>query len=254
MSTNVYKAKVQQHAEFYKEEYVKRSKQQGKRIIRVCPNCQKEFETLKSNARVYCCKECYTEHKKSTNKIQKEGSSKSIYKKVIKPGICERCGGPTLNQWSKYCPDCLAVAKHERFYKRVKTTCSYCGKELEIIPSVFKKNKHNYCNTECMAKHYAEIYTGENSPTWKGGKRHYFGNWFNARRQTRERDNYTCQLCGAKEDPNLQLSVHHIINYREFDDKYEANQLDNLVCLCHSCHTFVHSNSNTNKIFIKNKI
>jgi hypothetical protein len=39
-----------------------------------------------------------------------------------------------------------------------------------------------------MAKHYSQLYTGENSPTWKGGKRHYFGNWADARRKARERD------------------------------------------------------------------
>ena len=39
-----------------------------------------------------------------------------------------------------------------------------------------------------MSKHYSQLYTGENSPTWKGGKRHYFGNWADARRKARERD------------------------------------------------------------------
>lgn len=252
MNTDTYKLKMQQYATFYKKEYVDRSKKQGKRIIKLCPNCKKEFETLKANPRTYCCKQCYLQHKKSSNKVKKNG--KVTYKRVIKPGICQRCGSPTLNQWSKYCPECLSIVKHESCYKRIKTTCGYCGKELEVIPSVFKKNKYNYCNSECMAKHYSQLYTGENSPTWKGGKRHYFGNWADARRKARERDQYTCQLCGRKEDSNLQLSVHHIINYREFDNKYEANQLDNLTCLCHKCHTFVHSNDNTDKIFIKNKI
>lgn len=69
----------------------------------------------------------------------------------------------------------------------------------------------------------------------------------------RKRDNYTCQLCGVHEEEwHKQMDVHHIINYREFEDKDEANQLDNLVCLCNKCHSFVHSNLNTNYIYILN--
>lgn len=56
MNTNTYKLKMQQYATFYKKEYVDRSKKQGKRITKLCPNCKKEFETLKANPRTYCCK------------------------------------------------------------------------------------------------------------------------------------------------------------------------------------------------------
>lgn len=50
------------------------------------------------------------------------------------------------------------------------------------------------------------------------------------------------------------MSVHHIVNYRLFTNKEEANNLDNLICLCHECHTFVHSNKNTEKLYINDKI
>lgn len=40
---------------------------------------------------------------------------------------------------------------------------------------------------------------------------------------------------------------------QELSTRDIANQLDNLICLCHSCHSFVHSNSNIDKLFIKDK-
>lgn len=49
------------------------------------------------------------------------------------------------------------------------------------------------------------------------------------------------------------MSVHHIVNYREFDDKDKANDIDNLICLCESCHRFVHSKANTEQLFIQHK-
>lgn len=97
-----------------------------------------------------------------------------------------------------------------------------------------------------MAKHYAEIYTGENSPTWKGGKRHYQGGWLKSRDAARKRDRYTCQMCGITEELyGQEMSVHHIKNYRFFEDKFEANNLSNLICLCEPCHRFIHSNENS---------
>jgi len=35
--------------------------------------------------------------------------------------------------------------------------------------------------------------------------------------------------------------IHHIKPVREFDDPADAHQLDNVVCLCRSCHRTVES-------------
>lgn len=141
----------------------------------------------------------------------------------------------------------------EVFTKKIKTYCGYCGKELEVIPSRYENNLFCYCDKECMANHYAEIYSGENSPTWKGGKScHYIGGFYHARKAARKRDNYQCQICKiTEEEYGQQMSVHHIKPYRLFDDKVEANKLDNLVCLCEKCHRFVHSNANVDKIYLE---
>lgn len=82
--------------------------------------------------------------------------------------------------------------------------------------------------------------SGENNPRWKGGYEPYYGtSWSNAREKARERDNYTCQVCGLTENElGQEVDVHHIIPFFEFgvENHKEANSLDNLVCLCRICH------------------
>jgi DEAD/DEAH box helicase domain-containing protein len=68
----------------------------------------------------------------------------------------------------------------------------------------------------------------------------YGPNWQSARRAVLERDNHRCRMCGAA---GITLHVHHIRPFREFgylpghNENYrEANQPDNLITLCPSCH------------------
>lgn len=53
-----------------------------------------------------------------------------------------------------------------------------------------------------------------------------------AQRKGRERDLFTCQLCGSK----TNAEGHHMIDY-SFGG---AADTDNIVTLCHDCHRDVH--------------
>lgn len=80
----------------------------------------------------------------------------------------------------------------------------------------------------------------------------YGPNWQAARRAVLERDNNRCRMCGApgkdplglgKPEGSTLLHVHHIRPFREFgyipgqNENYrDANQPDNLITLCPSCH------------------
>ena len=70
----------------------------------------------------------------------------------------------------------------------------------------------------------------------------YGPNWPEQRRLALERDGRRCRTCGASADDFL-LHVHHLRPFREYgylpgqNENYrQANQLDNLVTLCASCH------------------
>lgn len=71
----------------------------------------------------------------------------------------------------------------------------------------------------------------------------YGPNWQEQRRKTLERDGQRCRTCGATARPGAGLHVHHIRPFRDYgyipgkNDAYKvANQLENLVTLCASCH------------------
>lgn len=51
-------------------------------------------------------------------------------------------------------------------------------------------------------------------------------------RQGKERDKYTCQICGSKD----RSEGHHIFDYAYVG----AADRENIVTLCHDCHNKVH--------------
>lgn len=55
----------------------------------------------------------------------------------------------------------------------------------------------------------------------------------NSRAHALDRDNYTCQICGAK---NTRLEVHHI----KYRSQGGSDDLDNLITLCKDCHNKLH--------------
>jgi hypothetical protein len=83
-----------------------------------------------------------------------------------------------------------------------------------------------------MGKNRKGLTAGVKHPNWRGGisTNPYSVDWTQTfKRSIRERDNYTCQLCG-KLQGDLAFCVHHI-DY----DKLNSNP-NNLITLCHKCH------------------
>jgi len=70
---------------------------------------------------------------------------------------------------------------------------------------------------------------------WTAAPINYGQNWDKQRILTRERDKFTCQNCGRIEGSQPH-HVHHKIPFRQFNSYILANQLDNLVTLCPTCH------------------
>jgi len=91
---------------------------------------------------------------------------------------------------------------------------------------------------------------GEKNPMWQGGKSFepYDINWNKIlRRNIRERDKYTCMLCGDLQD-KFVFSVHHI-DY----NKKNCNP-DNLITLCKRCHAKTNTNRNKWEIYFKERL
>ena len=73
------------------------------------------------------------------------------------------------------------------------------------------------------------------SGLWQNDPNNYGRNWKKTKEAVRQRDNYTCQNCGAQEDGRAH-DVHHKIPFRAFSSIEEANRMENLVTLCPACH------------------
>ena len=111
--------------------------------------------------------------------------------------------------------------------KDIKTAeryCEYCGKPLERKRingrledfTVFTKRK--YCNRECMRRAFVKVGNYEQSYSCAHGTARKINElWL-------KKDE--CEICGSTQN----LDIHHI------DGNYQNNELDNLICLCRSCH------------------
>jgi 5-methylcytosine-specific restriction endonuclease McrA len=121
----------------------------------------------------------------------------------------------------------------------------YVGKELGITEIADSLGCAQSTVLNWLRRHGIETRpvapTGADSPHWTGGKSIYDGvkhalplAWREQRRQQRERDNRTCQLCGEKRDPTEQrLDVNHLIPILCGGTNGDYN----LMSMCRGCHS-----------------
>lgn len=132
------------------------------------------------------------------------------------------------------CNDSMdVVEKARKDIKEEEKYCEYCGKKLErkrfngrLEDFIIFKNR-KYCNRECMRKDYLKIGDNHNQT---------YSNAHTTARKINELilHKEECELCGSK----TNLDIHHI------DGNWQNNNLDNLMCLCRSCHTKYEKNKN----------
>lgn len=109
--------------------------------------------------------------------------------------------------------------------KKEEKYCKYCKKQLNRKRfngrledfTVFKNRK--YCNRECMKRAFLKI--GENEQTYSNA--HTTARKINKLILHKE----ACEVCRSTSN----LDIHHI------NGNWRNNNLDNLMCLCRSCHT-----------------
>jgi len=203
-----------------------------------CNTCDKEFFS-KSGERKYC-DEC----------LSFEGENNPNYSAKKKKTNCEICDDefkyyPTEKS-GLFCANCVeeeewrttpevSSGKENHRYNSIAINCSYCG-DTNKIPQSEVSNK-NYCDMICYSKHRSEFQKGENNPNYKDGEykksEFYQGNWERVKRNCKIRDNNTCKVCNSSEK---LIDVHHIKPVRLFDEPNNAHTMDNVICLCRSCH------------------
>lgn len=167
---------------------------------------------------------------------------------------CDNCGFPfsyyPSEKRGRFCSDCIdevhwggcgghGPGKENPNWNRKEVTCDYCRTAILRTPSSLEGKRNVFCNEECRRKWDSEVRVGERHHNYiEGRHRGSYGlGWSQAKRKALERDNYKCQSCGdGVEEIGRNPDVHHIEPVEAFDDISDAHFLDNLVCLCPSCH------------------
>ena len=99
----------------------------------------------------------------------------------------------------------------------------------------YKKGPQGWHHTDEFKRKQSLIHGGTGVPY----ENHEYGAKFDSslKEQVRFRDGYKCKLCGCSQLENgRQLDCHHV------DYNKQNNTLNNLVSLCHSCHTSTNVN------------
>lgn len=146
------------------------------------------------------------------------------YNRNVRNGLKQFCGY-----------DCLKEYRGTHVW----LTCMECGNIFSRYKSEAEKHESAFCSTECMISNTTFRPNGKSHYRFINGDSSYRRGpgWNVARRKVRERDNFTCQICGITEkETGKALDVHHIVPYRNFEDSKEANRIENLISLCSPCH------------------
>ena len=148
---------------------------------------------------------------------------------------CEQCGREYKSSEIKS-RFCSKECKHKN--SSIKCNCSHCGREIEVLKSKYDKCKNHFCDTKCQY----EYQSGKNSPNYNPNitdeerDRNYpeYKDW---RKAVYERDNYTCQICGATVNDGAKLEIDHIKPV----SKGGTNDENNLQVLCQQCNREKHN-------------
>jgi len=141
---------------------------------------------------------------------------------------------------------CSRKCQHIHQIKRVLLNCQYCGKEYSVPPSQIKWRGSSFCSRKCQGLWKSKYEIGSKSSGWKGGKSNIykrlrsskkFKEW---RKKVFERDNYICQICGARSKVGhpVFLHPHHLKSFTLYPKlRFDVN---NGQTVCVKCHFKIH--------------
>lgn len=156
--------------------------------------------------------------------------------------LCKTCGvkkfiNPAANY--KYCsrqcrekdPEYRTKLPQRNPKKKIELNCKQCNKTFLVMKC---HSSRLFCCFNCSSLYHS----GSNHSQWNGGVVWYGSNWKSQRKRARARDNNICQLCGKTKEQNrgLNMDVHHVIPFKMFESYKRANNINNLISLCISCH------------------
>ena len=124
--------------------------------------------------------------------------------------------------------------------------CSKCNKKdpkcIKGLCNCCRLKKWRKDNPE-KVKAYYEMRKVRDADKFKERQYHAWNDFYfgGNRIKVLERDNYSCQVCGAKKSDGTKIIVHHKDRTGWGKKKNEKNnKMDNLISLCQPCHVKIH--------------
>lgn len=225
-------------------------------FTKTCEVCKKVFMSRGTKGK-YCSRACCYESQKGQNlttiicEICNKPFKVRQYRKDTARFCGKKCGGkwhaenrlsiirkpfPLGNKLGKgkipknsFTSAQVKGENNSNWKEGIEFICEGCNKSFRVKSWLVRQNgKYKYCSRACRP-------TGDKHPLWVGGNTTYRGRgWLEIREKVIERDNGTCRDCGKY--IGKSIPVHHILPFRKFKNHEDANSLDNLMCLCQSCH------------------
>ena len=232
--------------------------------MRKCARCKKElsvdnFSINKSGELYKCCNYC-KEKKKSYYEVNKEKIAErgKSYREANKEKIAERDKSYRESNKEKIAEKKKSYSEAKALYNSYKdiffgefkegdngvllVKCKYCNKWFSPTNSEVHSYIHGgislYCSNGCK----------KSCPTFRVSK-YEKGFRQNTSREVQpelrklvlERDNWTCQKCGANKDEDITVTLHchHIDPVK--NNPIESADMDNCITLCKACHKEAHS-------------
>ena len=164
------------------------------------------------------------------------------------------CGQPTKwiskkSEWQKYVQGHYRPEKlyHDAEWLRTeyidkRRTITDIAEQFDVNVSAIVKSMKKHSIDRRTTKESLTVngsMRGDKNPAWKGGVAEwdYAYNWKTICKEIKDRDNWTCQLCGEQRKRwGVNLHVHHI------DEDKTNNHPHNLISLCSACHHPLHGN------------
>ena len=130
----------------------------------------------------------------------------------------------------------ISVTTNVEAYKRVKWSTREIIDVVELDLPITKLQTVGLwlvLNDNCVSQMRA-------MGLWHSDRNNYGVDWKSIRNIVRQRDDYTCVACGKRET-GTEHHVHHKVPFRLFTSIDKANELNNLVTLCETCHAMAES-------------
>lgn len=217
-------------------ELARKRQQERRRPCSVCGNLFAVKSKGRVLAKTYCSPACQRNALKTRASARAERHPKS----------CPGCGVlfvPVQHSgvaWSKFCTS-KCYGQHKRRNMFTDAPCTVCGKVCRRRVSQIRRSKRVVCSRQCQSvisrgAHHV-MFRPESilDPKRRGAT----GRWKRVSAQARERDGHSCRRCRrVRHADERQFPVDHVIPWRVFENKDEADDLSNLATLCPRCHSW----------------